>query len=75
MGGTGETGDWDRFASLKMLYSNHNWILAGGLGPSNICAAIAATGTNFVDLSSGVEAEPGKKDPEKLRELFGALAG
>ena len=74
MGGTGETGDWDRFMSLKAQYSEHNWILAGGLSPSNICAAIAATGTDCADLSSSVEAEPGRKDPEKLRELFGALA-
>lgn len=75
MGGTGETGDWDRFVSLQAQYPDHKWILAGGLKPDNIRAAVAATGTDYADLSSGVEAEPGKKSPEKLKELFGALAG
>lgn len=73
VGGTGETGDWAGFADLKQRYPATNWILAGGLNPENLLAAIAATGTAHVDLSSGVESEPGKKDPEKLRELFGAL--
>jgi phosphoribosylanthranilate isomerase len=73
MGGTGETGDWGRFAELKMRYAQTNWILAGGLSPKNITSAIAQTGTDYVDVSSRLEADPGIKSPEKLRSLFGAL--
>lgn len=73
MGGTGETGDWAGFADLKQRHAGTNWILAGGLNPKNVQAAIAASGAEHLDLSSGVESEPGIKNPEKLRELFGAL--
>lgn len=73
VGGTGETGDWAGFAALKQSQPTINWILAGGLNPQNVLDAIAATGTEHVDLSSGVESEPGIKSPEKLRQLFGAL--
>lgn len=73
VGGTGATGDWAGFADLKQRHTATNWILAGGLSSANVLDAIAATGAEHVDLSSGVESEPGKKDPEKLRELFGVL--
>lgn len=73
VGGTGEIGDWSGFADLKQNHPQANWVLAGGLNPTNVLDAIAATGTERVDVSSGVEAEPGIKSPEKLRELFGAL--
>jgi phosphoribosylanthranilate isomerase len=73
MGGTGETGDWSRFADLKLMHPNTNWIMAGGLSPENVTAAIATTGTDYLDVSSRLEAEPGIKDPEKIRALFEAL--
>ena len=73
VGGTGETGDWGAFAELKLMHARTNWILAGGLTPSNVMDAIAATGPERIDISSGVESEPGIKNPEKLRELFGVL--
>jgi len=47
-------------------------IIAGGLGPENIAEA-AALRPFALDLASGVESAPGKKDPEKLRALFAAL--
>ena len=75
VGGTGKTGDWAGFAKLKQAHPATNWILAGGLNPGNVLEAIAATGAEHVDLSSGVESGPGIKDPEKLRKLFGALKG
>jgi len=72
-GGTGETSDWDRFADLKTLHPKHRWILAGGLGPANVADAVAATGADAVDLNSGLEQEPGVKDPAKLAAAFRAL--
>ena len=72
-GGTGKTSDWSTFASLKERYSRPQWILAGGLNPENIGAAIAAAGTNFVDVNSGVEAAPGIKDREKVKAFVLAL--
>jgi len=75
VGGTGETGDWAGFAECKLRYPQANWVLAGGLCPENVVSAIAATGTEYVDVNSGVESEPGIKNPEKLRELFGVLKG
>lgn len=73
VGGTGETGDWTGFAELKQTYPQTNWVLAGGLNPKNVLAAIAASGADCVDVNSGVELEPGIKNPEKLNELFGVL--
>lgn len=73
VGGTGETGDWAGFAKLRQNHPLANWVLAGGLNPGNVLDAVAATGAERVDISSGVESEPGIKNPEKLRELFGVL--
>ena len=73
VGGTGQTGDWGRYAELTVDYPQKHFILAGGLRPENVLAAIQASGTAHVDVNSGVEFEPGKKDPEKLRELFRVL--
>jgi phosphoribosylanthranilate isomerase len=64
--GTGTTTDWSaaaQFASRTQL------ILAGGLKPANVAAAIAAARPFGVDVSSGVEAEPGLKDPAKIHEF------
>ncbi len=72
-GGTGETGDWGRFADLLALYPHKEFILAGGLNPGNISDAIRESGAHFVDVNSGVEREPGLKDADKLRELFRIL--
>jgi phosphoribosylanthranilate isomerase len=58
-GGTGETFDWEL---LSRRHSEVPLILAGGLRPDNVGAAIAATGPFAVDVASGVEASPGVKD-------------
>ena len=73
VGGTGQTGDFGRFASLKQQYADTQWVLAGGLTPSNVIDAIIRSSTRRVDVNSGVESAPGIKDPEKLRELFRVL--
>lgn len=72
-GGSGRTGDWAGFAARAKTHPNKTWILAGGLGPDNVAAAIAASGARFVDLNSGVETHPGAKSPEKLRAVAAAL--
>jgi phosphoribosylanthranilate isomerase len=64
--GTGETADWSRAATLVL---QGELILAGGLNPANVPAAINAVRPFGVDVSSGVEGSPGVKDPEKIVEF------
>lgn len=66
-GGTGRRFDW---SLLAMYPRTKPFFLAGGLAPDNIAAAISLVRPDAVDVSSGVEAEPGVKDPAKLRGLF-----
>lgn len=73
VGGTGQTGDFSRFASLQQQYADTQWVLAGGLTPANVIDAIQRSSTQHIDVNSGVESAPGIKDPEKLRELFRVL--
>ena len=65
-GGTGHAFDWT-------LLANHagrtGWMLAGGLSPENVARAIAVTGASAVDVSSGVESAPGKKDADRIRNF------
>ena len=66
-GGTGESFDWELAAGRR---SDIPLILAGGLRPDNVGEAISAVQPFAVDVASGVEAEPGRKDPEKLGAFF-----
>ena len=63
-GGTGITADWGMAAQLARRYPI---LLAGGLTPENVAEAIAIVRPLGVDVSSGVEASKGKKDPAKVR--------
>jgi len=63
-GGTGRTFDWNM---VKNLSTEGRIILAGGLGPDNVYAAISTVKPYGVDASSGLEAGDGKKDIEKVR--------
>lgn len=66
-GGTGRRFDW----SLLGTYGRAQpFFLAGGLTPDNVGAAISLLRPDAVDVASGVEAEPGVKDPEKMKALF-----
>jgi phosphoribosylanthranilate isomerase len=69
-GGTGRTIDWSLAARIAR---QRPIILSGGLTPANVVDAIAAVRPIAIDVSSGVESEPGQKDARKLRELFDAL--
>jgi phosphoribosylanthranilate isomerase len=71
-GGTGKVSDWSRFQKLLQKYPQSLWILAGGLGPDNIAAAVKS-GAGFFDLNSGVELAPGLKSVEKLAGVSDVL--
>ncbi|MBI9084980.1 MAG: phosphoribosylanthranilate isomerase [Desulfobacterales bacterium] len=69
-GGNAKVWDWGQ---AKPIGADHPLVLAGGLDPENVCEAIAAAGPAAVDVSSGVEASPGRKDPEKVRRFIEAV--
>jgi phosphoribosylanthranilate isomerase len=66
-GGTGKRSDW---AIARRAAKSHRIILAGGLKPENVADAIRFVQPYAVDVASGVESRPGKKDPGKLRKFF-----
>ena len=70
-GGTGVAFDWDAARSL-FAYAPHgvHMIVAGGLNPRNVAHAIAQLKPWGVDVSSGVELSPGRKDPELLARFI-----
>ncbi len=68
-GGTGETFAWEQVANLSAA-QRQRIILAGGLTPENVAAAVQAVQPWAVDVAGGVESAPGRKDPEKLRAFI-----
>ena len=70
LGGTGKTLDWDTLQAFKPKCA---WLLAGGLTPTNILKALSQVKPNGIDLSSGVERNPGDKDLSKVSQLFEQL--
>jgi phosphoribosylanthranilate isomerase len=65
-GGTGHSFDWSRLPST----TDYKLILAGGLKPDNVADAVAKTNPYMVDVSGGVEASPGQKDPAKVKAFI-----
>jgi phosphoribosylanthranilate isomerase len=66
-GGTGQRCDWPTAARIA---ARHRLILAGGLTPDNVAEAVRRVRPYAVDVSSGVEKEPGVKDPEKVASFI-----
>jgi phosphoribosylanthranilate isomerase len=67
--GAGATADWDE---ARTLAPRGELVLAGGLRPDNVAAAVASVRPFGVDVSSGVESAPGRKDPARIREFVEA---
>ena len=68
-GGSGKLADWAVIRQQKESLGLP-LILAGGLTPDNVAAAIEAVAPNGVDVASGVEREPGRKDPELIARFI-----
>jgi phosphoribosylanthranilate isomerase len=66
-GGTGKTSNWALAGRIRAIFP---LILAGGLYEGNIEAAIRIVAPDAVDLNSGVEKSPGRKDPEKIKRII-----
>jgi phosphoribosylanthranilate isomerase len=73
LGGTGERFNWDLAIEAKKL--GRPIFLAGGLTPANVAEAVRKVQPYGVDVSSGVEAELGRKDHVKVREFIKAAKG
>ena len=68
-GGNALAFDWAILAGRRF---GRPWFLSGGLSPGNVAEAITASGAALVDVSSGVEAAPGLKDPLRIAQFLAA---
>jgi phosphoribosylanthranilate isomerase len=68
-GGTGRCADWPRIARDRSLLGGLPLVLAGGLKPLNVAAAIDAVRPDGVDVASGVESQPGIKDAALVEQF------
>lgn len=69
-GGNGVAFDW------RLLSGRHHkqpWMLSGGLDAGNVAEAVRIAGADWVDVSSGVESEPGRKDPARIAQFLAAV--
>ena len=71
-GGNGAPFDWRALLGVK---DQVPYMLSGGLTPDNVADAIRSTGAAMVDVSSGVEARPGEKDPALIDRFLRAAKG
>jgi phosphoribosylanthranilate isomerase len=69
-GGTGRAFDWSLAVEFKKRIGAKPLVLSGGLNPENVAKAIQTVQPYAVDVASGVEASPGRKDHAKLRDFI-----
>jgi phosphoribosylanthranilate isomerase len=69
-GGTGQSFDWTLLAGRTW---RKPWMLSGGLDAANVAEAVRVTGARIVDVSSGVESAPGRKNPAAIRAFLDAV--
>ncbi|MBS3779708.1 MAG: phosphoribosylanthranilate isomerase [Desulfovermiculus sp.] len=69
-GGNAKIWDWSAARDFAKKYPT---IIAGGLAPENVAQAINAAGSSAVDVSSGVESTPGRKESRKVRDFISAV--
>ena len=72
LGGTGEKFNWDLAVAAQQQFGKPIF-LAGGLTPENVADAVRQVRPFAVDVASGVEAAPGKKDAAKMRAFIAAV--
>jgi phosphoribosylanthranilate isomerase len=72
-GGTGRKVDWTSAARFAAAQPSRRLILAGGLNPGNVGNAIRAVRPHAVDVASGVESSPGRKDIRRTRDFVRAV--
>jgi phosphoribosylanthranilate isomerase len=71
MGGTGRTFSWREVGEIRSEFpADLDFIAAGGLRPENVREALARLRPQIVDVSSGVEERPGKKDPSRVEAFI-----
>ncbi len=68
-GGTGRPVDWRKARAIRESLVSTPILLAGGLKPENVREAVSLVRPYGVDTSSGVEREPGRKDPDRMRRF------
>jgi phosphoribosylanthranilate isomerase len=71
-GGTGKRSDWRLAVRVR---ETHLLIIAGGLNADNIREVIEIVSPHAVDVNSGVESSPGKKDPKKVKAIIEVIRG
>lgn len=74
-GGTGARADFALAAQAVSRFPSLGVVLAGGLDPDNVAEAVRMVRPYAVDVASGVESSPGKKDPVKMRDFVQAVLG
>jgi phosphoribosylanthranilate isomerase len=74
-GGSGKVFDWKLARDARRAYPTRRFVLAGGLSPDNVRAAIDAVSPWAVDVASGIESAPGIKDRAKLAAFLTSVRG
>jgi phosphoribosylanthranilate isomerase len=74
-GGSGSVFPWERAVDLRQRYPATRFILAGGLTPENVSEAISLVRPFAVDVTTGVEESPGRKNHARLRAFVAAARG